>query len=341
MPKENLESEDQSDFDTEAALADISSELFGQGGDEEGSSEEKSTEGEQVEKPAVVAAVESEAAPPIENSEEVKALGAPETWSKEAIAEWATLPPRAQQEILKREDDMFRGLAQYKEKADLGTKYDQVVEPYRPVLAAENIDPVQLFQSFAANHYILSRGSEAQKLELASNMIQGYGIDFAKLVDFLGDRVTEPQDPRMAALERELAELKGGFTARQQQDREVVQVQLGKEIEVFSADPAHPYFEELASDIAKLFETNQASSLQEAYDKAVYLNPTTRMKEIDRLTAERTNDLTSAEQARKAKIAAATAADISLTSKPRDGTVPVGSIDDTLAETMAAINSRG
>jgi hypothetical protein len=62
-----------------------------------------------------------------------------------------------------------------------------------------------------------------------------------------------------------------------------------KEIDAFAADPAHPYFDELANDITKLFEAGLAKDLPEAYEKAVYANPTTRQKEIDRLTAEKTS----------------------------------------------------
>jgi hypothetical protein len=270
----------------------------------------------------------------------VQETGAPKTWSKEALADWATLPPRAQQEILKREEDFFRGISMYKEKAEVGDRYSQVVQPYAPILAAENIDPVQLFQSFAANHYLLSRGTEAQKLELAANLIQGYGIDFNKLIGFIGEQALEPVDPRVLALEKEIQQLKSGVQSRQQQDQETVVAKLNTEIEAFAADPANPYFAELVDDIAKIFEAGQASTLKEAYDKAVYLNPTTRQKELERLATEKAQALASEQQARQTKIARSTAADLSLDPKSRNGTVPVGSLDDTLAETMARIEGR-
>jgi hypothetical protein len=92
--------------------------------------------------------------------------------------------------------------------------------------------------------------------------------------------------------------------------------------------------------IAKIFEAGQASTLKEAYDKAVYLNPTTRQKELERLATEKAQALASEQQARQTKIARSTAADLSLDPKSRNGTVPVGSLDDTLAETMARIEGR-
>lgn len=340
-------SSDQSELDVTAAVADISADLFRQGEDGEKGDKGSAAVGSEKAPDKPLESVEAAPTPRPENeaetaegnSQQVQETGAPKTWSKEAIAEWATISPRAQQEILKREEDMLRGLAGYKDRAELGDRYDGVVGPFKPLLQAENIDPVQLFQSFASNHYLLSRGTEAQKLELAANLISGYGIDFGKLADFIGDRMA--MDPEILRLRQENQELRNGQTARQQQETTAIQSRLNTEIEAFAADPKNIYFPDLVDDIVKIFEAGQATTLQEAYEKAIYLNPTTRQKEIERLTAEKSNSASAEEAARKAKIAAATATDLSLDPKARNGTVALGSIDDTLNETMARIASRG
>ncbi len=340
----------QSDFDLAAATADISSELFGQG-DEEG--EEGSAEGEGSETSGGPSADASEASPqqddkpaedkPAEgedNSAEVEALGAPKTWTKESLTDWAAIPDRAKQEILKREEDFLKGITQYKAGAELGQRYDTVVEPYKPILAAEGIDPVQMFQSFAANHYLLTRGTPQQKIELAANMLMGYQIPLPELLEHLADNPGSQVDPEIAALRKEIGELKN-FQSKELSGRtEAAQATISREIEAFAADPAHPYFDELADDISKLFGSGMANTLAEAYEKAVFANPNTRQKELDRLTAASRDTAAAEEQARKDKIAKSTAADVTLTPKSRDGTVPVGSIDDTLSETMARIESR-
>jgi len=125
MPPAKDELETQPDFDTDTAVAEISSDLFGQGSDgEEGEEEEAGGQEGQVSDDPSVDVPETPAQPddaegevieeevPAENSEEVQAVGAPQTWTKEAIQEWASIPERAQQEILKREEDMFRGIEQ-------------------------------------------------------------------------------------------------------------------------------------------------------------------------------------------------------------------------------------
>lgn len=360
--KENVETQSD-DLDLSEAQAEISSELFGQGNDEEGKDKDESQiEGEgdessgagndtdaadpsrQQEKPdAEKDKVEGETATTEEeNSEAVQETGAPKTWTKEALEEWAKVPPRAQQEIIKREEDFLRGITQYREAADLGVKYSKVVEPYAPILAAENIDPVGLFQSFAANHYLLSRGTEEQKIELAANMLQGYGIPLEPLVNYLANNGGIKQsDPEVEALRKEVHEIKTGISSRTERENSVAKATIDKEIEAFAADPAHPYFDEVAGDIGKLFESGMASTLAEAYEKAVYANPATRAKEIDRLTTERTSAREKEENERKAKRAKSQADQVKSGQKPKDGTVPKGTMDDTLRETMDAIESRG
>lgn len=345
----NTEETQADDVDQSEALAEISSELFGQGKDEEKTDDEdEPLEGEEG-KPSDKDAADVADLPPQqdkepvegeENSEAVQATGAPQTWTKEALADWATIPERAKQEILKREDDFLKGITQYKEAADLGIAYSKVVEPYVPILAAENIDPVGLFQSFAGNHYILSRGTPAQKVEVAASLLNGYNIPLQPLLEFLADG-GEEVDPKVSALQKRIDDLEKGIGARTQHENTQVLQRIGTEIDTFAADPAHPYFNEVADDIRKLFESGMASTLPEAYEKAVYANPTTRAKEIDRLTAERTSKLTEEEKARKEKRSKSQADQVKSTSKAKDGTVPKGSIDDTLQETYDAIQSRG
>lgn len=349
MADEKIETETQADPEIEAGLADISSELFGQDDGDKGQVEgegEKSSDSPPVDvadPSPQIATTEGDQAPTEEGGENAAAVqetGAPKTWSKEALADWATVPPRAQQEILKREEDMMRGIAQYKGAAELGQSYDKVVEPYRAALAAENIDPVQMFQSFSANHYLLSRGTPQQKIELAANLLSGYQIPLPELLEYMADNLGDAPDPKITALEKRIEQFENAARQSSTAQNEQMSARLSSEIEAFAADPAHPHFDELAADIGKLFESGMAQNLAEAYDKAVFANPATRQKELDRLTAANQATATAAEQARKDKRANAQADSVTLTPKQRDGTVPVGSLDDTLEETLATIKSR-
>ena len=60
---------------------------------------------------------------------------------------------------------------------------------------------------------------------------------------------------------------------------------MNNEINIFAADPAHPYFDDVANDITALLRGGGAKDLADAYDKAVWANPVTRAKEQARRDA--------------------------------------------------------
>lgn len=279
-----------------------------------------------------------------ENSQAVKDTGAPDTWSKEALADWASIPPRAQQEILKREEDMHRGIEGYKAAAELGGKVSKIIEPYAPILAAEGVDPFNMLQNFAGNHYLLSRGTPEQKIQLAANLLTGYQIPLPELLEYMADQIgtaSEPVDPKLVALEKEVTELKSARNQEREQLTSAALERINQEIDAFAADPKNKYFDELAADIQQLFAVGQAKTLSEAYEKALWSNPSTRQKELDRIAAEK--QATGEEAAKKAaeKKAKAQADHVEVNPKSRNGAVITGSIDDTLNEALETIKSRG
>lgn len=356
------EQETQVDIDLDAAQADISSSLFGENKEEEKGNESEgvtapegesetgkgdadadasgsspqSDKDENAEEKQATGEAASE-----ENSEAVQATGAPSTWTKEALQTWAEIPDRAKQEILKREEDMMRGIEGYKAAAEMGGRVSKILEPYAPILAAENIDPFQMLQSFAGNHYLLSRGTEEQKIQLAANLLNSYKIPLAPLLEYIADSGETDVDPKYKALEDKIAKLESGISSQQNAASEAAMTRINAEIDAFEKDPKNIYFGEVAADMQRLFASGQASNLQEAYDKAIWSNPAIREKEIARLTAEKQSASEQAEKERSEKKAAAQADKLQVGDKPRDGTVPTGTIDDTLNETLAAIEARG
>lgn len=343
MPPELVEEQNTDGLDLESALADISEGLFGQEPEGDEASEPKVEERQEPapkEEPAAPPTEGGEEKPAEENSQAVQDTGAPKTWSKEGIAEWAAVPDRVKQEIHKREQDMFRGLEQYREKADLGSKYDAVVEPFRAQLIAEQVDPVQLFQSFSGNHYLLSRGTPEQKLDVAANLVRSYGLDIDAIKERLGN-TPPPPSPEVLEFRERLAKLEGGVNQITQKDLDARKAEFAAQVETFSKDSKNIYFDELATDIANLIKSGTATSLQQAYDLAVYHNPTTRQKEIDRITADKISEAQKAEADRLEAAKKAKGANVKSGQKTQDGTVPVGTLDETLNETYAAIKSRG
>jgi hypothetical protein len=272
-----------------------------------------------------------------------KPLEAPKTWRPEAAAAWATLPANVQEEVLKREADMFKGIEGYKAHATIGQTFAQIAAPYQQFFAQTQTDPAQLTNSLFQAHAALSLGSPEQKLAKLNEIASLYGVQLQP-----ADPDAAPYiDPQVKALQAELASLKSQTSAQTrwqqeqtQREHERIRTQLTSEVDAFAADPANVYFNDLADDIVKLLQGGVAKDLKDAYEQAVYMNPVTRQKEIDRKASETAEAARKAAADRAEKARQATGANVKASAKQASGTAALGSMDDTLQATLNKIKSR-
>lgn len=259
----------------------------------------------------------------------------PKTWRKEAADLWATLPPAARQEVLKREADIFKGIEGYKAEAAVGKSFREVVSPYASTLEQHGINPIaQVSELLKANH-TLAFGTPAEKSALFAQIAQNYGIP-------LPGAAEEPAyvDPAVKDLQTQIQSLQSRLSNEDKQRQTQAVAERTREIEAFAADPANPHFDAVSNDMVTFIKGGVCKTLQEAYEKAVWANPVTRAAEISRQQAEASKKAEEAAAAEVAKAKKATAANVRTTAKSGSDTAPLGSIDDTLNETLAAIRGR-
>jgi hypothetical protein len=328
-----------------ASLAEISSSLFPPYGEDAKEESEGSElpEGEELSAADVAEASADDSAPPQTDEGAEVDTGAdptsapPKTWSKEAATWWEKVPPQVQAEIHKREQDIFKGIEQYREAANVGRAYQEVLTPYQADIQAAGINPVEMFQNFAANHWILSKGTPEQKLTVVKNLISHYGIDVNALA---GEATDQPYvDPEIKALRDKIAELENGVLQQRRQAEQARMAEVTKLVQAFASDPKNIHFPVVEAEMARLIQAGLANTLEEAYEKAVYANPQTRAAETERLKTEAIE----AERKRIAALTAkkaATAANVNTTAKPFGATAPVGTLEDTIAQTLANIRQR-
>ena len=326
------------DFDLAGAGDTISADLFGtSGGDDNGGNADDVNLDDNGGTDAGAAAGDPPTAgtPPAKESAPAPATNAlqpPKTWRPEAAAKFATLPPEVQQEVLKREEDIFKGLEGYKVDAGIGKAVKSVLDPYMPILQQAGIDPMQQISGLMHAHYTLATGSQEQKLALFQKLAQDYGVNLGSEAPYV--------DPQVQALQKQLSDLQSRLNGREQHEANEARSKLQAEIDSFASDPAHQYFDEVANDIAGLLRSGAAKDLKDAYEKAIWANPITRAKEQARLTAD-AEAKAKAEAAERAKQARkATGANVKSSAKAASGTAPLGSIDDTLNAALVAIKSR-
>jgi len=239
---------------------------------------------------------------------------APASWKKEAKGDWAALPLHVRQEVYKREMEVERVL---KETAPIRQQIQEiqnVVSPYMARIQSAGVTPVQAMNELFKADFVLATGTQQSKAQMMAKLIKDYGVSIedldAAIVAGMQGQQPQPQgfDPNYVnqlvqqQLQQALAPI---YQERQQREQQVVQ-QATQTVEQMSLDPRYPYFDEVREEMADLIEVASrrgvALSLEDAYNRAVVINPGASGQQSRQATMTQAN--AQHQQAQRAKIAA-------------------------------------
>lgn len=226
-----------------------------------------------------------------------EAIQAPKSWSAEDRAKFASLPPDLQQVVANRENERDKFLTQksneYSKNLQQYTELDHAFTDLEPSLRSMGLNKAQAAKELVA----LYKHFESDPVGYIQQVAQSKGIDLQKLV-------SGQLDPRQIALQQQthkISSLEQKLDGFFQEQEKQIESTLSREIDTFASDPANEYFSEVRAHMGKLIETEQAKDLQEAYDMAVWANPTTRAALLAKQEAERIKEHTAkVKQAKKA-----------------------------------------
>lgn len=261
----------------------------------------------------------------------------PKSWRKEAKTDWDKVPEGLREEIYRREEDMHRGLAQYKQFADVGTTLHKVIEPYAQMIVGAGMNAPALIGDLLNMQKVMTTGKPEERVAMALQILDNTGLSLEQLTQAAQSRPAQTQvDPSVAELRQELAQIKGRFTSMDQEREQAVQAETNAEIEKFRGDPAHEHFDAVALDMSALLANGRAQTLQEAYDKAIWAVPEIRAK----LQQKHEQDI-----AKKQAEQASAARKASGANVIRRGTPPApvkpGTMEDTIRQELRRLNGGG
>lgn len=267
------------------------------------------------------------------------AIQPPSSWTAAAKAEFAKASPVVQQEVLRREQQMHDGIAQYKEKATYADTLQKVIAPYEQTIRSMGVTPDVAINALLSADHKLRYGSPQEKMNSFLQIAQSYGVDLSQ-----GIPEQQQVDPNVQYFQTELQktqqQLNQFLTAQQQRE----QAELNSMLE--QAKQGKDHFDDVRNEMAALLQAGTAKDINEAYEMAVWARPDLRQallsKQIEeKLAAEAQKR---AEEAKKADEAAKAAKAAAAPNVARRGTLPAqkpaGTMKDTMAETLAAIRSR-
>jgi len=263
----------------------------------------------------------------------------PKSWPKEMHEHWGKIDPKVQEYWDTREQQMLQGLTQYKGDAQYGKTLKDVIAPFEGVLQQYRLEPHQAVQSLMNAHVRLTQGTPESRRAAYDELGRNLGITTTPTTQ--PGQEAPPVDPQLQALQQQFQQMQQTLTTREQADYQAAQTRVTQEVEAFAMDAkAHPYFNEVADDITALLKGGVATSLQDAYDRAVRMNPVTYAKEV--AVAQQAEVAKQQENARLNALKAKTAASGNVRSREskRTPTEPLGTMEDTIKETLRQHRAR-
>lgn len=258
-----------------------------------------------------------------------KVYDPPKSWKKEMHEHWTKLDPTVQGYFVEREEQLLNGFKQFNPIKDALT-------PHLDYLNQRNIQAPYAVDSLLRAHRMLTEGPIEQRKAFYEQLGRNLQIIQEAQQEQAGQ---QPIDPMVQQLRQKLTSLEATLQERSQRELEEARATVKKEVDAFAADTkTHPYFEEVAAEIAIFVQ--QGMSLQDAYEKAVWANPTTRQKELTRVQTE--HEAKIKENARLAALPKKKAAGVNVKSNG-DGsapTEPLGSLEDTIRSAHREIRQR-
>ena len=243
---------------------------------------------------------------------EVKVETAPQSWKATAKTKWDTLDPEIRQEVIRREKQTTQVLNETAQARQLAQQFNQAVQPYMARLASVNAHPIAAFQELLKSDHILSTAPKAQRAQLMAKLIQDYDIDLPLLDTVLsGKPIADPVDSRVEQLLQQRLAPFQQLLAQQQQREQQENAQLAHTVETMATDPKYPYFARVRGDMADIIELmtkrNVPITIEQAYNKAIQLDPEISAEVAARSVTSKANETAAranaiAQRAKKASV---------------------------------------
>lgn len=191
----------------------------------------------------------------------------PASWKKDYHEAWSTADDKLKEYAWQREEQMKAGVQPLMEKAKFADQYQEVMNPYMDTIRGLGIDGPKAVKALMEADHALRYSDPQQKQQLFLRLAQQYGVNFGD-----GSQLQQQAavDPNISALQQELNRVRGEVMSWKEEQEQVQNQSLLGEINNFAMKAEH--FEEARPVMITLLQSGVASTLDEAYEKALRLD---------------------------------------------------------------------
>lgn len=233
----------------------------------------------------------------------------PNSWKPGAREDWGKIPPAARAEISRRELEIQRELSQTATIRRFSNDLAAIVQPHLPIIQAQKTSPLAAIDTLMKTASSLYQGNQEQKSRIVAQIIQDYGIDVRILDKVLSQQPIPPQQNGGGGNTNAIPPwaqpifsfMTNAEAARQQRETDM-QTEAAAAVEAAKADM--PFLDDLREDVADILEfaakRGRVVTLEQAYERAVALDPEISKIANQRKIAATQRSGTNLDKARKA-----------------------------------------
>jgi hypothetical protein len=204
----------------------------------------------------------------------------PASLKREFGDKWKTLPKEVQQFWAEREQVIHQGFTKADEDRTYGKSMKDVITPYEAIIRAEGGTPTEAVRSLLNTAYVLRVGSPEQKVELFSHLMQQYAVAPQDLFNRLQNGAARV-DPQVNALQSEIQQIRALLQQQTQSHEQQEEQEVHHTLNSFAQEEGHEHFEAVRYTMGLLLQSGQCKDMQEAYDRAVWADPSIRSTLLD------------------------------------------------------------
>jgi hypothetical protein len=198
----------------------------------------------------------------------------PSSWKKDYHEIWQKADPKMQEYAWQREEQMRAGVEPLLTKAQFADAMQEAIQPYMNTIQGLGLQPEKAVAALMEADHKLRNSDPQTKMQYFMQLAQSYGINLGAVQQGVTQQGVMPQasvDPMVYQLQNELNNVRGEVMGWKQQQEMRENQTLLNEINQFSTKAEH--FEDARPTMIQLLQSGMAETLDEAYEKAIRLNP--------------------------------------------------------------------
>ncbi len=195
----------------------------------------------------------------------------PASWKKDYHEVWQKADPKMQEYAWQREEQMRAGVEPLLSKAQFADAMQEAISPYMTTIQGLGLSPDKAVAALMEADHKLRNSDPQTKLQYFQQLAQSYGINLGAMQGQQGQMPQQAVDPTVWALQNELNKVRGEVMGWKQQQEMMENQSLLNEINQFSLKAEH--FEDVRPTMIQLLQSGVAQTLEDAYEKAIRLDP--------------------------------------------------------------------